>query len=83
MGGADPVLSIAPAAELERVLRMTDLLTIALGTGRALRGMVDAITPLDAAHHRLVSLIGNIAPNGSASFFDVTMRVSDKGRATH
>lgn len=85
LGGADPVLSIAPAAaaELERVLRLSDPLTIALGTGRAMRGMVDAIAPLEAAHHRLVSLIGNIAPDGSASFFDVIMRVSDKVRAPH
>ncbi|NEX48020.1 sugar-binding transcriptional regulator [Pseudotabrizicola algicola] len=85
LGGADPVLSIAPAAaaELERVLRQPDPLTIALGTGRAMRGMVDAITPLEAPQHRLVSLIGNIAPDGSASFFDVIMRVSDKVRAPH
>jgi DNA-binding transcriptional regulator LsrR (DeoR family) len=30
-----------------------------------------------------VSLIGNIAPDGSASFFDVVMRISDKVRAPH
>ncbi|PJF10048.1 sugar-binding transcriptional regulator [Pseudorhodobacter sp. MZDSW-24AT] len=85
LGGADPVLSIAPAAaaELERVLRQTDPLTIALGTGRAMRGMVDAMAPVEAPQHRLVSLIGNIAPDGSASFFDVIMRVSDKVRAPH
>jgi DNA-binding transcriptional regulator LsrR (DeoR family) len=83
--GADPVRAIAPAAaaELERVLRMPAPLTIALGTGRALRGMVDAIDSLEAPHHRLVSLIGNIAPDGSASFFDVVMRLADKIHAAH
>lgn len=83
--GADPVLSIAPAAaaEMERFLRMPDPLVIALGTGRALRGMVDALTPMEADQHRLVSLIGNIAPDGSASFFDVVMRIADKVRAPH
>lgn len=82
---ADPVRAIAPAAaaELERVLRMPAPLTIALGTGRALRGMVDAIDSLEAPHHRLVSLIGNIAPDGSASFFDVVMRLADKIHAAH
>ncbi|MBL9063104.1 sugar-binding transcriptional regulator [Tabrizicola sp.] len=83
--GADPVRAIAPAAaaELERFLRMSDPLVVALGTGRALRGMVDAMEEIDAPQHRLVSLIGNIAPDGSASFFDVVMRIADKVRAPH
>jgi hypothetical protein len=79
------VRAIAPAAaaELERFLRMPDPLVVALGTGRALRGMVDAMVEIDAPQHRLVSLIGNIAPDGSASFFDVVMRIADKVRAPH
>ena len=83
--GSDGVRAIGPAAaaELERFLRMPEPLVIALGTGRALRGMVDAMTPMDADQHRLVSLIGNIAPDGSASFFDVVMRIADKVRAPH
>lgn len=83
--GGDPALAIAPAAaaELERFLRKADPLVIALGTGRALRNMVDAMSPLAAERHRLVSLIGNIAPDGSASFFDVVMRIADKVRAPH
>ncbi len=83
--GADGVRAIAPAAaaELERFLRMETPLVVALGTGRAMRGMVDAMQPMEAEHHRLVSLIGNIAPDGSASFFDVVMRIADKVRAPH
>jgi DNA-binding transcriptional regulator LsrR (DeoR family) len=83
--GADPVRAISPAAamELERFLRMAEPSVIALGTGRALRGMVDALEPMVAEQHRLVSLIGNIAPDGSASFFDVVMRIADKVRAPH
>ncbi|MCZ8335635.1 MAG: sugar-binding transcriptional regulator [Rhodobacteraceae bacterium] len=83
--GADAVRAIAPSAaqELERFLAMPDPLVIALGTGRALRGMVDAMTTMDAPQHSLVSMIGNIAPDGSASFFDVIMRIADKVRAPH
>jgi DNA-binding transcriptional regulator LsrR (DeoR family) len=83
--GSDSVRAMAPAAaaELERFLRMPEPSVIALGTGRALRGMVDAVVPMDAEQHRLVSLIGNIAPDGSASFFDVVMRIADKVRAPH
>ncbi|WP_103255704.1 sugar-binding transcriptional regulator [Tabrizicola aquatica] len=83
--GGDGVRAIAPAAaaELERFLRMPQPLVIGLGTGRAMRGMVDAMVEIDAPQHRLVSLIGNIAPDGSASFFDVVMRIADKVRAPH
>jgi DNA-binding transcriptional regulator LsrR (DeoR family) len=83
--GVDPVRATSPAAaaELERVLRMGEGKVIALGTGRSLRGMVDAVGEIDAPQHRLVSLIGNIAPDGSASFFDVVMRIADKVRAPH
>ncbi len=83
--GADPVRAIAPAAaaELERFLRMPEPMVIGLGTGRAMRGMIDAMVDMEAPQHRLVSLIGNIAPDGSASFFDVVMRIADKVRAPH
>lgn len=83
--GGDLVRATSPvaAAELERVLRMPEPKVIALGTGRFLRGMVDAMEEVEAPQHRLVSLIGNIAPDGSASFFDVVMRIADKVRAPH
>ena len=83
--GVDPVRATSPAAaaELERVLRMAEGKVIALGTGRAMRGMVDVMEDIAAPQHRLVSLIGNIAPDGSASFFDVVMRLADKVRAPH
>ncbi len=73
-----------PAAEmLEGFLRRAEPQIIAFGTGRALRAMVDELTPMEAEHHRVVSLIGNIAPDGSASFFDVIMRIADKVHAPH
>jgi DNA-binding transcriptional regulator LsrR (DeoR family) len=80
-GRSGPAIAPAAAAELERFLRMPAPLTIALGTGRALRGMVDA---MDSRSRRRSTgwsrLIGNIAPDGSASFFDVVMRLADKVR---
>lgn len=81
----DPVRSIAPAAaeEMERVLAESRSRVIALGTGRALRGMVDALSPVEAPQHRLVSLLGNIALDGSASYFEVIMRLAEKVRAPH
>ena len=76
----DAVRSIAPSAavELERYLRMTEPKVIAFGTGRALRAMAEQFNPTEAGHHRIVSLIGNIAPDGSATLYDVIRRVAEK-----
>ena len=83
--GADPVRAVAPVAaeELERVLQTPEPLVIALGTGRTLRAMVEELRGAECPQHRIVSLNGNVAPDGSASFFDVIMRVADKVRAKH
>lgn len=82
---ADVNLAIAAtaAAVFESFLRRAEPLIIALGTGRALRAMIDELTPTEAEQHKIVSLIGNIAPDGSASYFDVIMRIADKVRAPH
>lgn len=81
----DPARAIAGvAADLfERILTRPEPLVIAVGTGRALRGMADELQPQLCDRHRIVSLIGNIAPDGSASFFDVLMRIADKLQAPH
>lgn len=83
--GSDPSRAIAApaAALLETFLARTDPMIVALGTGRALRAMVEELTSQDCARHKVVSLIGNIAPDGSASFFDVIMRIADKLSAPH
>ena len=83
-GDAVQAIASAAAGELERFLRMEAPSVVAVGTGRALRGMVDAMEDgIVAGQHRLVSMIGNIAPDGSASFFDVVMRLADKVHAPH
>lgn len=83
--GIDPVRSIAPtaAAEMERVLRSPDPLVIALGTGRTLRATVEELTSMECEQHRIVSLNGNISPDGSATYYDVITRMADRIRAPH
>lgn len=83
--GSDPVKAIAPVAAsvVEQIFSATEPKVIALGTGRALRAVVDEMQAMDCSHHKVVSLIGNVAPDGSASFFEVIMRVADKIRAPH
>jgi DNA-binding transcriptional regulator LsrR (DeoR family) len=73
----------AAAAYLERVLRSTTPLVLALGTGRTIRASVNQLAPMDCPQHKIVSLVGNIAPDGSASFFDVITKISDIVKAPH
>jgi DNA-binding transcriptional regulator LsrR (DeoR family) len=73
----------ATAAELERRLSGKRPITIALGSGRTLRAAADQLQPMECPQHKLVSLVGNIAPDGSASFYDVITRVADAVRAPH
>jgi DNA-binding transcriptional regulator LsrR (DeoR family) len=81
----DPALGIAQvaAAEMERVLRTESPIVMALGTGREIRGAVEQISAMNCPQHKVVSLVGNLAPDGSASFNDVIMRVGDATRAPH
>ncbi|MCY1127236.1 sugar-binding transcriptional regulator [Frigidibacter sp. RF13] len=83
--GADPARATAGAAAslLESYLARPESLTIAFGTGRALSAMVAEIATQPNERHKIVSLIGNIAPDGSASFYDVIMRLADKLHAPH
>ena len=77
-GDASRAIAQGAAAELERVLREPEPQVIAFGTGRALRAMAEELTPPEARHHRIVSLLGNIGPDGSATLYDVIRRVAEK-----
>jgi DNA-binding transcriptional regulator LsrR (DeoR family) len=56
---------------------------VALGTGRAVRAAVERVSPVDCPNHQIVSLVGNISADGSASFFDTVGRLADRTRARH
>jgi DNA-binding transcriptional regulator LsrR (DeoR family) len=76
-------IAASAAAFLEQRLAAAAPLIIALGTGRTLRAAVDQIRPMECPRHQLVSLVGNIAPDGSASFFDTLTRLADLTQARH
>lgn len=71
------------AAFLEQRLRSDVPAIVALGTGRSLRAAVEEIPAMNCPNHQLVSLVGNISPDGSASFYDVVTRLSDLTQAPH
>jgi DNA-binding transcriptional regulator LsrR (DeoR family) len=87
---ADPAapLSNAGIAErsanlLETTLRSETPVIVALGTGRAVRAAVERVTPIERPNHQIVSLVGNISADGSASFFDTVGRLADRTGARH
>lgn len=71
----------AVAAEIERRLRQTQPLVLAIGTGRTLKAAVEQLTPVDCPQHKVVSLTGNITPDGSAAYYNVIFAVADKTKA--
>ena len=71
----------AAAAEIERRLRGTQPIIMAIGTGRTLKAAIEQLTPMEAPQHKIVSLTGNIAPDGSASFYNVIFNMADAVKA--
>jgi len=82
-GSSSTIIGIAEAgaAELERCLRSPDPVIIAIGTGRTLKAAIEQLQPMDCPHHTVVSLTGNIAPDGSAAFYNVIFNVADTVKA--
>lgn len=79
---ADPALGIAEAAaaRIEKVLSRPEPVTMGIGTGRTLKAAIDLMSPMDCPHHSVISLAGNIAPDGSAAFYNVIFSIADKAK---
>ncbi|MEC5291684.1 sugar-binding transcriptional regulator [Aurantimonas sp. C2-6-R+9] len=73
----------ACAAEMERRLRGEKPLVVAMGTGRTLKAAVENLPAMTCRQHRIVSLTGNVAPDGSASVYNVIFSMADRVRAPH
>lgn len=71
----------AAAAEIERWLKSAEPIVMAIGTGRTLKAAIEQLTPMECPHHKVVSLTGNIAPDGSAAFYNVIFNVADTVKA--
>ncbi|PSJ62283.1 sugar-binding transcriptional regulator [Pseudaminobacter soli (ex Li et al. 2025)] len=71
----------AAAAEIERRLRSTEPIVMAIGTGRTLKAAIEQLPPMECPQHKVVSLTGNISPDGSAAFYNVIFTVADRIKA--
>ncbi|MCD7058787.1 sugar-binding transcriptional regulator [Pelagibacterium xiamenense] len=79
-GHPDTTLGIAEAvaARIEKILSASDPVTMGIGTGRTLKAAVEQLSFIDCPHHFIVSLAGNIAPDGSAAFYNVVFNLANK-----
>lgn len=73
----------AAAVLIERQLRSRNAIVMAVGTGRTMRATVQRVSPLNGSTHRLVSLVGHIGIDGSASPFDALIKLSETVNAQH
>lgn len=76
-------LAQAGAAEMERHLKSNHPKIISIGTGRALRTCVEQLAPMDCPQHRIVSLLGNMMSDGSATAYNVVIRMAERVNARH
>ena len=82
-GSDSTVLGVAEAAaaEIERRLRAPDPTVMAIGTGRTLKAAMEQLPPMECPQHKIVSLTGSIAPDGSAAFYNVIFNLADVVKA--
>lgn len=73
----------AAAIVIERMLRDAAPMVIGLGTGRSMRAAVARVAPMSRPLHRIVSLVGTISPDGSASRFNAPDRLAELTGAQH
>jgi DNA-binding transcriptional regulator LsrR (DeoR family) len=71
----------AAAAEMTRWLKLDTPVVVGIGTGRTLKAAIEMLSPIDCPQHKVVSLTGNIAPDGSAAFYNVIFNIAEKVKA--
>lgn len=76
-------IAIAAASELERVLKSDERKIISLGTGRSLKATVEQLPRMSCPQHIVVSRLGNMMSDGSASPFNATIQLAERIGAPH
>ena len=79
----DRKLAVAGAQVMERYLNEEKPMVIAVGSGRTLKAAVDQIAQLERPQHRLVSMVGAIAQDGSSNRYDIALHISEKTGGKH
>jgi DNA-binding transcriptional regulator LsrR (DeoR family) len=71
-------IAVAGAQIMESYLSEPQPKIIALSTGRTMKAVIDELPALVRTEHRLVSLVGAIAHDGSSNRYDVALRTAEK-----
>ena len=71
----------AAAVEIEKRLSAPEPIVMGLGTGRTLKAAIERLPHMECPQHKLVSLTGNISPDGSAAFYNVIFTMADRIKA--
>ncbi|MGP9795906.1 sugar-binding transcriptional regulator [Halomonas sp. 86] len=71
-------LGVAGAERIGKLVERSEPLTLSLGSGRSVRAAVEALDRTERPQHRFVSLVGNVARDGSANRYDAVMLLADK-----
>lgn len=82
---SSPTVGVAEAgaAEIERWLKSKRPIVMAVGTGATMKAAVDQLPHIDCPKHRVVSLAGNIAPDGSAAYSNVIFSMANSVNVRH
>lgn len=70
-------LSQAIAGVIESWLSREEPIIMAIGTGRTLKSAIEQLRSIDCPQHRVVSLTGNISPDGSAAYYNVVFTMAN------
>lgn len=76
-------LGEAGASMMEKYLSNEEPIIMAVGTGRVLKMIADELSPLNCTHHKIFSIVGNMANDGSASSHEVVSKIADTINATY
>lgn len=69
-------ISQLAAAEMEKWLSEEEPIILGIGTGRSLRAAVEELSQTDCSRHSVVSLSGNVFPDGSSASYNVISTLS-------
>lgn len=76
-------IAIAAAAELEKTLKSPERRIVSLGTGRALKAAVEQVPRMACPQHVVVSRLGNMMQDGSATPYNATISLAERIGSLH
>ncbi|PLC43067.1 DNA-binding transcriptional regulator [Ralstonia pickettii] len=80
---AQRMIAVAAAEIMERHLLADAPRVVNVGSGRTLRAAIDQLPDLDRPQHRIVSMVGAIAADGSSNRYDVALAAAEKTRSRY